>query len=389
MHPMMTEPSVESLVGHLATAFRLPKSDQDEVKLELVRQRFGFHYHANAFFRAQCEQAQVSPDSLQSLQDLTRIPLIPIRTFKQPGAHVLLSVPLTQIDMEMRSVASSGIPSVARRDSATTTLAALVTVGVFREFCGFIGGVGLFICPSPAETPEMGLVRFLNGVSALLDDRVYMVREYQFQPEEAIAYLEQWADRQTRHIFGAPALINRLLRHLEKNDIRLQLDPRSYVVTTGGWARHTGESLKAQTFTQELQTYLGVRPENVRDIYGVIETNLLAFECEHHFKHVAPWCHVSVRDMRDSSVEMPVGQTGVIAILDAMGRSHPGFLLTEDVGKIDQDGLCACGRVGQTLTFNRRLRGAEVGCCAVSIEKFMDSREIVPECELPQATPST
>jgi long-chain-fatty-acid---luciferin-component ligase len=248
-----------------------------------------------------------------------------------------------------------------------------------------MGGVGLFLCPSPAETPEMGLVRFLNGICAFLDDRVYLLRNYAFEPKEAVAYLERFANQQTRHIFGPPALISRFLRYLEQNNIRVSLDPRSYVVTTGGWTRHTGENLQREAFTQSLQTYLGVRPENVRDIYGIIEANLFGFECEHHRKHTSPWCHVSVRDLRDLSQEMPVGRTGVIAILDAMSGSYPGFLLTEDVGKIEQDGECPCGRIGQTISFNRRLRGAEVGCCAVSIEKFMESHEIVAECALPQA----
>ncbi|MFJ7770994.1 hypothetical protein ACIQ1J_21930 [Streptomyces sp. NPDC097107] len=47
---------------------------------------------------------------------------------------------------------------------------------------------------------------------------------------------------------------------------------------------------------------------------------------------------------------------------------------------------CPCGRTGQAVSFRRRLQGAELGCCAVSIEKFIDSQEIAAECEVPAAS---
>ena len=57
---------------------------------------------------------------------------------------------------------------------------------------------------------------------------------------------------------------------------------------------------------------------------------------------------------------------GVIGILDMLSRAYPGFLLTEDIGRIDVDEECACGRTGQMVSFVRRLEGAELGCCAVT-----------------------
>src|SRR5262249_55978042 len=108
--------------------------------------------------------------------------------------------------------------------------------------------------------------------------------------------------------------------------------------------------------------------------YGMIESNLLAVECEHHRKHLSPWCHVTVRDIDDFAVELPAGQVGVIGILDALSQSYPGFLLSEDVGRIE-DGECPCGRSGQVISFVRGLQGAELGCCAVTIERHMCSKE--------------
>jgi long-chain-fatty-acid---luciferin-component ligase len=368
--------NVEAVIGNLHTVSRLPQAEQEALRLVLIRQNFTEQYERNGFFRAQCEAAGVTPDSLRTPADLKRIPLIPVRTFKQPThSHVLMSVPLTAIDLEIRSTGTSGIPSVARRDVLTTTRTVQALVAQYREFFGICNGAGLFLCPSTAESPEMGLVKVFNLFCGLLDDRTYLVKDYSFQAEEAVEYLESWAHKMTRHIFGPPFLINRLLRYMEAEDIRLELDAKSFVITLGGWKRFNGENIGREAFDQKLQELLGVRKQNIRDMYGLIESNMLAIECEHHQKHVPPWCYISVRDVSDNSVEVPVGRTGAIGIIDPLSNSYPAYVLTEDVGELVREGECPCGRVGQVLTFHRRLHGAELGCCAVSIERFIEEQE--------------
>jgi long-chain-fatty-acid---luciferin-component ligase len=364
------------MIGNLPAAFRLTKADRDALKVELVRHSVAFHDQANPHFHQQCVLNQLTPDDLHSLDDLRRVPLVSVPNFKKCDAGRLLSVPLDGIDLEIQSTGTSGIPSVARRDALTTTRACLALVALYREFFGLGHGMGFFFCPSPAETPEMGMVKVFNLFSGLLDDRVYLVHDFTFQPEEAVAGLRAWAGRQSRHLFGPPFMIARLLRHLEEKDLRLSLDPDSLVITLGGWKRFNRERISRALFDRKLQTYLGVSADRIRDMYGLVESNLLAIECEHHRKHVPPWCHVTVRDIHDWSREVAPGETGVIGILDALSRSYPGFLLTEDVGRVDREEECPCGRTGQVVSFVRRLEGAELGCCAVTIERHMAGKEL-------------
>jgi long-chain-fatty-acid---luciferin-component ligase len=230
----------------------------------------------------------------------------------------------------------------------------------------------------------MGMVKVFNMLNGLLDDHSYVVRDYAFDPEEALNYLRRWEGMMTRHVVGPPFLVNRLLRFLELEEIEVELDPDSMVITLGGWKRHTGESISREDFDAKIQRSLGIPPARVRDMYGLIESNMLAVECEHHNKHVPPWCYISIREVTDPTVEVAAGHTGLISILDATNTSYPGFVLSDDVGEIS-DAVCACGRTGQTVSFRRRRQGAELGCCAVSIEKFIDSQEIVAECAVPAA----
>ncbi|MFG2974466.1 hypothetical protein ACGFYY_15925 [Streptomyces sp. NPDC048331] len=377
-----------TMLGCPEAAFRQADGEWQASVTAALRDNFAHHAEHNAFYRAQCEAAGIKPSEITQLADLTKIPLLPVRMFKQPDAHVLMTAPLTDVELEIRSTGTGGVPSVARRDVTTTSRVLTGIFAQYREFFGVGNGAGLFLCPSTAETPEMGMVKAFNVLNGLLDDHAYIVRDYAFDPAEALARLEGWEDAMTRHIIGPPFLVGRLLRFLELEDIRLQLDPDSLVITLGGWKRYTGESISREEFNSKIETYLGIPAENVRDMYGMIESNMLAMECEHHRKHVPPWSYISIRDVENTDIELEPGKTGVIALLDALSTGYPAFILSEDVGEVDHT-PCPCGRTGQTVSFRRRLQGAELGCCAVSIEKFIDSQEIVAECEVPQPATGT
>jgi long-chain-fatty-acid---luciferin-component ligase len=373
---------LETMIGAPGAALRMPLSEWETGITEVLRDAFRFHFERNEFFRAQCDANGVTPDDIGKRGDLTQIPLLPVSMFKRPDAHVLLTAPLTDIELEIRSTGTGGVPSVARRDTETVSRALIGILSTYRDFFALSKGAGLFLSPSTAETPEMGMVKVFNLLNGFFDDHTYVVRDYAFDPEEAVDYLNQWHGEMTRHIIGPPFLVNRLLRFLELEDVELKLDPESLVITLGGWKRYTGESISREEFNGKIEKYLGITAERVRDMYGMIESNMLAVECEHQRKHVPPWCYVSIRDVAEVSTELPVGATGLIAILDATNESYPGFLLSDDVGEVDES-PCPCGRNGQTVTFRRRRHGAELGCCAVSIEKFIENRQIVAECAVP------
>ncbi|MFC5288428.1 hypothetical protein ACFPM7_15310 [Actinokineospora guangxiensis] len=377
--------SLASLLGSFAATSRAPETQWQVTVAEVIADAFATHFRDNEFFRAQCDAIGLTPQNLERTRSgLVKIPLLPVKMFKQPDAHVLLSVPLNDIELEIRSTGTGGVPSVARRDAATVTNTALAILGQYRDLFSISKGAGLFLCPSTAETPEMGMVKVFNLLNGLFDDHTYLVKDYAFDPQEALDYLERWDGSMTRYIVGPPFLVNRLLRFLELEDIRLKLDPESMVITLGGWKRYTGESMSREDFNAKIEEYLGIGTDRVRDMYGLIETNMLAIECAEHRKHVPPWCHVSIRDVTDPYLELPAGRTGTIGILDALSGGYPGFILTEDIGEVDET-PCPCGRTGQTVTFHRRAHGAELGCCAVSIEKFIESQEVVAECAVPGA----
>ncbi len=201
---------------------------------------------------------RVSAEDIKTLADMVKIPLLPVRMFKQPDAHVLMTAALTDVELEIRSTGTGGVPSVARRDVKTVSRVMTAIFAQYREFFQVGKGAGLFLCPSTAETPEMGMVKAFNVLNGLLDDHAYIVRDYAFDPEEALSQLDKWEESMTRHIIGPPFLVGRLLRYLELEDITLKLDPESLVITLGGWKRYTGESISREEFNAKIEKYLGI-----------------------------------------------------------------------------------------------------------------------------------
>lgn len=371
-----------AVVSSVHELYRLPQNSLNAIKAELIADSFRYHYEHNRFYRSACDAKGVRPEDIRTFEDLIRIPLVPIAKFKSASSHELLSKPLNAIEHEMRSTGTSGVPSISRRCAETVDLAVIGIYAMYREFLGISKGAGLYVCPSTEEIPEMGMIKALNMLAGLLDTHRFMVKQERFVPEEALAQLTQWENKFTRHIIGPPFLIHRLLQYLKQTGRKVKLDRGSMVITLGGWKRFTGQMISRLEFNLMCEEYLGIERHGVRDIYALVESNVVAIDDEHQVKHVSPYVHFSVRDMNDLSREVPAGEKGVLAILDPLARATPGMILTEDIVKLVPQ-PSPSGRSGQRMEYIMRAPSSlEFGCCAVNLERKMDETTDEPVCPL-------
>jgi len=373
-----------SVYTSLNGVFRLPVEEQKELKASLITENFRFHYENNAYYRGLCQEQGVTPADIRHYDDLVKIPLVPVSQFKRTDTQKLLTLGLDKIEVEMRSTGTSGIPSVTRRDSETVTQGFLAVWAMYREFFQFSSGAILFLMPSPEEVPEMGMIKVSNMLGGLVDTSRFIVRKATFEPQDAVALLTQWENDHIRHIVGPPFLVHRLVQHLKKHDIRLKLDRETTIITMGGWKRFTGEAISREEFNRECAEYLGVHPGQIRDIYGLIEGNLMAIECSHHWKHVPPWVHFSVRELDDFRKEVHDGRRGELAIIDPTSLAYPSYILTEDMVHLDETTSCPCGRNGQKVNIIGRITGAEIGCCAIKLDKAKNTSEKERDIQSPK-----
>ena len=140
----------------------MPIEQVNKYKGQVIADNFKIHYENNEFYRNMCDKKQITPEDIKGFDDLNKIPLIPIQSFKQRDSHLLLTSKLNEIEYEMRSTGTSGIPSVARRDRFTVDSALESVIATYREFFQISRGMGLFLFPPTEEMPEMGMVKALN-----------------------------------------------------------------------------------------------------------------------------------------------------------------------------------------------------------------------------------
>lgn len=369
---------IKVALSSVSELYAMPEAKLLAFKTSLIKDSFAFHYANNEFFRASCNEKGITPNSIQSPEDLVKIPLVPISIFKSANSHKLLSVSLRDIELEMRSTGTSGIPSVARRCSNTVNYGVLGIYAMYREFFKISKGAGLYLCPSTEEIPEMGMIKALNMLAGLLDTHRFMVTQDRFVPEAALVQLNEWENKFDRHVIGPPFIIHRFISFLKATNQKVQLDKNSYVITLGGWKRFSGQMISRVDFNNECMEYLGVEKSQIRDMYALVESNVVAIDDEYGVKHVSPFVHFSVRDPKQLDREVAIGETGQLAILDPLAISTPGFILTEDLVRLLPK-QSTSWRSGQRLQYVMRLpESTEFGCCAVNLDKRLDGLEPEP-----------
>ena len=109
-------------------------------------------------------------------------------------------------------------------------------------------------------------------------------------------------------------------------------------------------------------------PQNVRDLYGMVEHGVPYCECEKWRMHIPNYSRVLVRDPITLEV-LPPGQAGLLQFLTPYHHSFPAVsLLTTDRGVVHPE--CRCGRKSPTLTLLGRAGVTKHKGCAIAALKI-------------------
>ena len=121
--------SLSQILGDVSAAHHQAPDDWARSVTTVVRDAAIYHTARNGFYRAQCDAVGVDPATLHALEDLQRLPLLPVGLFKRADARVLLTCSLSKVETEARSTGTSGVSSVVRRDAETVTRALVGLIG--------------------------------------------------------------------------------------------------------------------------------------------------------------------------------------------------------------------------------------------------------------------
>ncbi len=171
-------------------------------------------------------------------------------------------------------------------------------------------------------------------------------------------------------VFAFPSVIYfHLHDHFDETGERFSLPAGSWLITSGGWKLHTGESIRPEVFYAFAEKMLGIDPAHVRDGYGFAEHGIIYLQCEEHRFHVPSFAQVVARDP-ETMEPLSDGEAGIMNFITPIAESYPGLsLLTADVGYTETG--CSCGRQGTVFSVLRRVETVGGRGCALEASRLL------------------
>jgi hypothetical protein len=292
------------------------------------------------------------------------VPFIPVRLFKEME---LISVDQSKTFKTMTSSGTSG-QQVSRiyLDRETASFQTKVLTRLLSDVLGK-KRLPMLIIDSPAVLRDrqafsargagiLGFSLFGQDVTYALDDAMNI------DVQGIQSFLARHSG-QDIFLFGFTFMIwLYFCQSLKSQNIKLPID-RGILLHGGGWKKLQEQSVTNDHFCRVLAELAGIR--KVVNYYGMVEqTGSIYIQCEHGKLHAPIYSDIVIRDPHDFS-PMEIGETGLIESLSLIPESYPGHaLLTEDLGRIDGEDDCPCGRLGKYFSVEGRLPKADVRGCS-------------------------
>jgi long-chain-fatty-acid---luciferin-component ligase len=363
--PLDAVNNLDDLLFQTSRLFERPAEWAREQQLRHIIDAFAWHYERNEPYRAYCERLGVAPGDVADDADLSRIPLVPSSQFKLSD---VVTSPLEAVVKVCTSSGTLGSISRVHRDEQTLYRFLGSIQCSIDQVLTLTDAYGLHLGPSREEAGDLW-ISYVLSIADLLYPTDNFVRDGVFDPAAVIARLRDVkADYGTVVLVGPPIMFLELLAFASERGIILDHCENLMVITAGGWKRFSGQAISRTALEAGLsERFRGLDPRNVRDSFNMVELNTGIAECEWHAKHIPPWLRMTALEPRTMQ---PAAEhaVGLLAFLDPTPTSYPGFVLTDDLARIQQ-APCRCGRPGPTLEIVRRIRSVEARGCALKIDR--------------------
>jgi hypothetical protein len=411
--------------------FRVPLAEAEKLQYACIKQAFVHHYNNSKFYHNFCKEQKVTPDDIKTNQDLSKIPLISDKFFKDypPGKDFAFW---------LANIYTGELPQITIRQKKPTyddVIKAYNEAGVIVSYSSGTGGRYTFI-PRNIQTflnAEYALAKTLVGmayplwkydsygyllmpnpkknfifagkaleiyfdaikeVNVAIDREVTtelvqitmgntkglksdLVRYFSYRQQKKmidniIMWLEKHAaTKDTITLLGAPYILYAVMEKLKNQGKSFDFANRGGVATGGGWKGL--RNITSKEFRTEVNKVLGISEKFVFDVYSMVEGNGWMIHCpEGHYLH-APYTYYKPLVLDNEYKPVGYGEWGRFAFLDGIATSHPSFVITGDQVKLLEH-CPVCDRPGPVLEPEvKRAKGEDVRGCAEEVRRMLSS----------------
>lgn len=309
---------------------------------------FRYQYDNCPTYRRYAQLLGMSPEGLTDISD---IPFLPIRFFKQYDI-ISSAEPHPEPQKIFYSSSTTG-QTPSRHCVLDISLYERSFLGGFRQFYGGPENyVILALLPSYLEREGSSLVYMADRLikeSGRPESGYYL-----YDHERLYSTLTELGQRGQRTLLLGVAF--GLLDFVEKYRIDGPNDSWLTVMETGGM-KGRREELSREELHRRLSDGFGLKA--IHSEYGMCELLSQAYSTGDGVFRTPESMKVIVRDINDPFRDAVSGGRGIINIIDLANRNSCSFIETEDVGRAWPDG---------SFTVEGRLKGAERRGCNMLIE---------------------
>src|SRR5512136_264007 len=425
--PQQNTPLYDALVKP-KDIFRIPLKEAEKLQFSCIKYAFIHNYNNNKFYHKFCKERAITPDDLKTNQDLTKIPLIPDKFFKDyPSGK--------DFALWLANIYTGEVPNITIRQKKPTyddVIKAFYEAGVIVSYSSGTGGrytfiprnkqtflnaeyalaktvvtmayplwkhdsYGYLLMPNPKKnfifagkalevyydavkdvtsaidrevTTE--LVQITMGNRKGLKSKIVRYFSYR-QTKKMIENIILWLEKRdkakdTITLLGAPYILYAVMEKLKSEGKSFDFGERGGIANGGGWKGI--KNMTHEEYRKDIKQVLGIPGKLVFDVYSMVEGNGWMIHCpEGHYLHV-PYAHYKALVVDQEFKPVGYGEWGRFAFLDGISTSHPSFVITGDKVKLLEH-CPVCDRPGPVLEPEvTRAKGEDIRGCAEEVRRM-------------------
>lgn len=328
------------------------------------------HYNNCDYIKYIWDQEKIHPSDINTEEDLTRAPFIMVNLFK---SIEFMSCKKEDIELTLGSSGTTGQRSIMHLDHGSLERVKKLAYKI-HESLGITSPKKYnYLCFTydPKVANDLGTAFTDELLTSFTDqNEVYYtfqfdsnLNDFKMNEKEIVEKLIQFSKSEyPLRILGFPAFLYKIIKD---NNLHLKLPEDSWLQTGGGWKSHAGDEIPKAEFREFIEKHLGIKKENIRDLFGMVEHGIPYVDNKLGFLTIPNYARVYIRDSKTLKI-LEHGKRGLIQFMCTYNHSYPAFnILSTDWGSLHKDEtgqefLQIEGRAGTTKHKGCALKALEI-----------------------------
>jgi phenylacetate-CoA ligase len=326
-----------SILAQLLESEYWDRERLEQLQLQRFQHIVESAYEHTPFWRELMDQQGLQPQTIQSLDDLQRFPLLDKEIIRAQREKMVWNGEGKRVQM----VRTSGSTNEALEFYTSSTREAHINAARMRghEWVGMRRGEKeLYYWGSPVELSKQDRIKHIRDW--LINDG--LTNGFEVTPERLKKYVSQWLKWRPKCIFGYPSTFVLTVTMAESLGIDMrELKNRglAMIITTSELLSDPDRQLIEQGF--------GVP---VYDSYGLREAGLIGHECAHGTMHCMD--EQVILETIDPETLQPTDGEGELVVTNIVGPAFPVIRYrTGDIVTLSQQ-PCTCGRTLSSISIS-------------------------------------